>query len=234
MSLLFLLRKLKSYLFQVLERLKDISTCGSSVLRLKVVTVLNRLANMVVKPTPDQIKVFQHIAGLFSIHLQDENQLVQQMTLEVFTYFAHVNSHESILAMSVKNNVNLQQKTRRYLQKLPTKEPDSNFLSYESYIKCQSQVQFSHRCNTSPNVCESVINSKLMPSPEFSTSDEAETGNHLPKRPKLTIPEDSVMKAIERLKNDASMVVKYCEDSGLPMEAKQDILQIAVQLKALC
>jgi hypothetical protein len=220
--------------FQVLERLNEIITCGSSVLRLRVVTVLNRLASMVVEPTSDQIKVFQHIALLFSTLLEDENQLVQQMTLEAFTYFAHVNCHESILAMSVKNSVNIQQKTRRYLQKLPTEEPDNSFLSYDSYIKCQSEVQFSHSCKTSVRVCESIVKSKLIPEPEFHVSDETETGDHLPKRPKLAVTEDSIIKAVERLKNDSSLVVKYCEDNSLPMETKQDILQIAVQLKALC
>ncbi|KDR20530.1 uncharacterized protein C1orf112 homolog [Zootermopsis nevadensis] len=220
-------------LIKVLERLNNVCTCGSSVLRLKVVTVLKRLANLVVEPTPDQIKVFQLIAGLFSTLLQDENHLVQQMTLEVFTYFAHVNSHESILALSVKKSVNLQQKTRRYLQKLPTKEPDKNFLSYESYIKRQSQAQFSHRCTSSVQAHEDVANSKLTSRTEFRASDEGDTGNRLPKRPKLMIAEDSVIKVIERLKNDASTVVKYCEDNSLPAETKQDILQIALQLKSL-
>jgi hypothetical protein len=220
-------------LFQVLGRLKYISTCGSSILRLKVVTILNRLANMVVEPSPDQIKVFQHIAGLFSTLLQDENQLVQQMALEAFAYFAHVNCHESILAMCVKNDTSLQLKTRRYLQMSSTKEPDNNVLPYESYLKCQSQVQFSHSCKISVNVCNSAENSKLVSRPEFNVSDEAETGSRLPKRPKLDVSEDSVIKAIERLKMDASLVVKYCEDSSLPAESKQDVLSIAVQLKAL-
>jgi hypothetical protein len=189
---------------------------------------------MCIDSTPDQTRVFQDIAGLFSTLLQDENELVQQMTLEVFTYFAHVNFHESILVMSVKNNVNLQKQTRRYLQKLPVEPPDKNFLSYESYIKCQSQVHFSHRCKTSVNVHECIANSKLMSRLEFSTSEGVESVDHLAKRPKLTITEDSVIEAVEQLKKDISVVVKYCEANSLPTEAKQDILKIAVQLKALC
>lgn len=222
------------YLCQVLERLKDIIACGSSVVRLKVVTILNRLADMCVDSTPDQMQVFQLIAALFASLLLDENHVVQQMTLETFTYFAHVNSHESILALSVKSNEDLQQKARTYLQKLPVRASDKNFLSRESYIRCQSQVKFAHRCKTAANEHGSVANSKLIPKLELHTSEESESVSHLTKRQKLAVTEDSVLKAIERLKCDADMVVTYCKSSSLPVEAKQDVLQIAVQLNALC
>lgn len=203
-------------------------------MRLKVVTILNRLADTLVDSTPDQMQVFQHIAGLFASLLLDENHIVQQMTLETFTYFAHVNSHEYILALSVKNNENLQRKTRTYLQKLPVKASNKNFLSHESYIKCQSEVKFSHSCKTSVNEHESLASTKLIPKLELHTSEEIESVNHLPRRQKVIVTEDSVIKAIERLKYDADTVVKYCESSSLPMEAKQEVLQIAVQLNTLC
>jgi hypothetical protein len=219
-------------LCQVLERLKDIVACGSSVVRLKVVTILNRLADMYVDSTPDQMQVFQHIAALFTSLLLDENHVVQQMTLETFTYFAHVNSHESILALSVKSSEDLQQKARTYLQKLPVKAPD-NFLSRESYIRCQSQVKFAHRCKTAVNKHGSVGNSKLIPKLQLHTSEESESVSHLTKRQKLAITEDSVFRAIERLKCDADMVITYCKCSSLPVEAKRDVLQVAVQLNTL-
>jgi uncharacterized NAD(P)/FAD-binding protein YdhS len=202
--------------------------------RLKVVTILGRLADMSVDSTPDQMQVFQHIASLFASLLLDENNIVQQMTLETFTYFAHVSSHECILAMSVMNNENLQQKTRTYLQKLPVMASNKNFLSHESYIKCQSRVKFAHSCKTSVNEHESVGDSKLIRKLELRTPEQIESVDHLPKRQKLAVTEDSVMKAIQRLKYDTKMVVEYCESSSLSTEAKQDVLQIAVELNTLC
>ncbi|XP_023725992.1 uncharacterized protein C1orf112 homolog isoform X2 [Cryptotermes secundus] len=222
-----------SQLIQVLVRLKDIIACGSSAAKLKVVTILNRLADTFVDSTPDQMQVFQHIAGLFASLLLDENQIVQQMTLETFTYFAHVNSHECILALSVKNNENLQRKTRTYLQKLPVKASIENFLSLESYIKCQSEVKFSHSCKTSVTERESVADTKLIPKLELHTSEEIKSIDHLPKRQKVAVTEDSVIKAIERLKYDTGMVVRFCESSSLPVEAKQEVLKVAVQLNTL-
>lgn len=197
------------------------------MLRLKVVGVLNRIANKFIEPTSDQMKVFQYIAGLFSALLQDKNCIVQQMTLEVFSYFAHVNSHESILAFSVKNNEDLKQKTRTYLQKLPAKASYKTSLSHESYIKYQSQVKFSHNCKHSVNVHESVCDSKPM-------LNDMESVNHSAKRLKLTVTEDSVIRTIERLKNNTEMLVKYCKSSNLPADAKNDVLQISVKLKELC
>ena len=197
------------------------------MLRLKVVVVLNSLANKFIESNPDQMEVFQHIAGLFSALLQDKNDIVQQMTLEVFTYFAHVNSHESILAFSVKNNENLQQKTRRYLQKLPTEASYKTCISHESYIKYQSVVKFSHSCKNSVNVHESISNTKQM-------SNEIESVNHTTKKLKLTVTEDSVVTAIQRLKNDTNLLVKYCESNSLPADAKKDLLQISLQLNMLC
>lgn len=149
------------------------------------------------------------------------------MTLEIFTYFAHVNSHESILAFSVKNNENLQQKTRTYLQKLPAKASYKTDMSHESYIKYQSLVQFSHSCKNSVNVHESISNIKQM-------SNERESVNHAAKKLKLIITEDSVITTIQRLKNDTNMLVKYCESSSLPEDAKKDVLQISLQLNTLC
>lgn len=197
------------------------------MLRLKVVAVLNSLANKSIESNPDQMEVFQHIAGLFSALLQDKNYIVQQMTLEVFTYFAHVNSHESILAFSVKNNENLQQKTRTYLQKLPAKASYKTCISHESYIKYQSQVKFSHSCRTSVNVHESISVTKQM-------SNEMENVNHTAKKVKLSVTEDSVITTIQRLKNDTNMLVKYCESSNLPADVKNDVLQISLQLNMLC
>jgi hypothetical protein len=197
------------------------------VLRLKVVAVLNRLANKFIESTPDQMRLFHLIAGLFSALLQDKNDIVQQMTLEVFAYFAHVNSHESILAFSVKNNENLQQKTRTYLQKLPAKASYKTFLSHESYIKCQSLVKFSHSCKNSVNVHDSIANRKQM-------LNEMESVNHTAKRLKLTVAEDSVVRTIERLKNDTDILAKYCESSSLPADVKKDVLQISLRLKMLC
>jgi hypothetical protein len=69
---------------------------------------------------------------------------------------------------------------------------------------------------------------------ELHTSEEIESVNHLPKRQKVAVAEDSVIKAIERLKSDADMVLKYCESRSLPMEAKQEVQQIAVRLSTLC
>jgi hypothetical protein len=199
------------------------------VIKLKVLTVLNRLANKIIESTPDQMKVFQHIAGLFSALLQDKNYIVQQMTLEVFTYFAHVNSHESILALSVKNNENLQQKTKTYLQRLPAKASYKTSLSHESYIKCQSLVKFSHSCKNSVNAHECIANSKQM-------SGEMESVGHTAKRLKLTVAEDtySVIRTIERLKNDIDMLAKYCESSGLSADARKDVQQISLRLQMLC
>jgi hypothetical protein len=194
------------------------------VLRLKVVAILNSLANKFIESNSDQVEVFQHIAGLFSALLQDKNFIVQQMTLDVFTYFAHVNSHESILAFSVKDNENLQQKTRTYLQKLSAKASYKTCISHESYIKYQSLVKFSHSCK---NVHESISNTKQM-------SNEMESVNHTAKKLKLTVTEDSVITTIQRLKNDTNMLVKYCESSSLPAEAKIDVLQICLQLNMLC
>ncbi|GFG33844.1 hypothetical protein Cfor_12804 [Coptotermes formosanus] len=218
-----------SQLIKVLERLKDVISFGSSVIKLKVLTVLNRLANKIIESTPDQMKVFQHIAGLFSALLQDKNYIVQQMTLEVFTYFAHVNSHESILALSVKNNENLQQKTKTYLQRLPAKASYKTSLSHESYIKCQSLVKFSHSCKNSVNAHECIANSKQM-------SSEMESVGHTAKRLKLTVAEDtySVIRTIERLKNDIDMLAKYCESSGLSADARKDVQQISLRLQMLC
>jgi hypothetical protein len=189
---------------------------------------------MCVDSNPDQMQVFQHIAALFASLLLDENHIVQQMALETFTYFAHVNSHESILALSVKSNEDLQQKARTYLQKLPVKASDKNFLSRESYIRCQSRVKFAHRCKTAMNEHGSAANSRPIPKLELCTPEETESVGYLTKRQKLAITEESVIKAIERLKLDADMVVTYCKSSGLPVEAKQDVLQIAVQLNTLC
>ena len=197
------------------------------MLRLKVVAVLNSLANKFIESNPDQMEVFQHIAGLFSALLQDKNYIVQQMTLEVFTYFAHVNSHESILAFSVKNDENLQQKTRTYLQKLPAKASYTTCISHESYIKYQSLVKFSHSCKNSVNVHESISNMKQV-------SNEMENVNYTAKKLKLTVTEDSVITTIQRLKNDTNMLVKYCESSNLPADAKEDVLQISLQLNMLC
>lgn len=148
------------------------------------------------------------------------------MTLDVFTYFAHVNSHESILAFSVKDNENLQLKTRTYLQKLPAKASYKTCISHECYIKCQSVVKFSHSCKNSVNVHESISNNKQM-------SNEMESVNHTAKKLKLTVTEDSVITIIQRLKNDTNMLVKYCESSSLPAEAKKDVLQICLQLNML-
>lgn len=197
------------------------------MLRLKVVAVLNSLANKSIESNPDQMEVFQHIAGLFSALLQDKNYIVQQMTLEVFTYFAHVNSHENILAFSVKNNENLQQKTRTYLQKLPAQASYKTCVSHESYIKYQSLVKFSHSCKNSINVHESISNTKQV-------SNEMESINHTAKKLKLTVTEDSVITTIQRLKNDTNMLVKCCESSSLPADAKKDVLQISLQLNMLC
>lgn len=202
-------------------------------MRLKVVTILNRLADMSMDSAPDQVQVFQHTAGLFASLLLDENHIVQQMALEAFTYFAHVSSHERILALCVKSNENIQQKTKTYLQKLPVKACDRNFLSLESYIKCQSQVKFAHRCKSSVSERRSVADSKLIPELELPTSEEIGSVSHMPKRQKLGITEDSVIKAIERLKRDADTVIMYCRSGSLPVEAKQDVLQIAVQLNTL-
>jgi len=200
--------------------------CGPSVLRLKVVAVLNSLANKFIESNPHQMEVFQHIAGLFSALLQDKNYIVQQMTLEVFTYFAHVNSHESILAFSVKNNENLQQKTRTYLQKLPAEASYKTCISHESYIKYQSLVKFTHSCKNSINVHEPIYMKQM--------SNEMESVNHTAKKLKLTVTEDSVITTIQRLKNDTNMLVKYCESSNLPADAKNDVLQISLQLNMLC
>jgi hypothetical protein len=84
------------------------------------------------------------------------------------------------------------------------------------------------------NEHESLASTKLIPKLELHTSEEIESVNHLPRRQKVIVTEDSVIKAIERLKYDADTVVKYCESSSLPMEAKQEVLQIAVQLNTLC
>lgn len=193
------------------------------MLRLKVVTVLNSLANKFIESNAEQMEVFQHIAELFSALLQDKNYIVQQMTLEVFTYFAHVNSHESILAFSVKNNENLQQKTRTYLQKLPAKASYKTGISHESYSEYQSLVKFSHSCKNSVNLHESIPN-----------INEMESVNHAAKKLKLTVTEDSVITTIQKLKNDTNMLVKYCESSSLPEDAKKDVRQISLQLKMLC
>lgn len=197
------------------------------MLKLKVVAILNSLANKFIESNSDQMEVFQHIAGLFSALLQDKNYIVQQMTLDVFTYFAHVNSHESILAFSVKDNEYLQQKTRTYLQKVSAKTSYKTCILHESYIKYQSLVKFSHSCKNSVNVHESISNTKQM-------SNEMESINHTAKKLKLTVTEDSVITTIQRLKNDTNMLVKYCESSSLPAEAKKDVLQICLQLNMLC
>jgi hypothetical protein len=197
------------------------------VIKLKVVAVLNRLANKFIESTPDQTKVFHHITGLFSALLQDKNYIVQQMMLEVFTYFTHVDSHESILAFFVKSNENLRQKTGIYLQRLPAQASYKTSLSHESYIKCQSLVKFLYSCKSCVNVHECIANSKQM-------SNEMESVDHTAKRLKLTVAEDSVIRTIERLKNDTDMLAKYCESSGLPADTRKDVLQISVRLQMLC
>ncbi|XP_069686340.1 FIGNL1-interacting regulator of recombination and mitosis-like [Periplaneta americana] len=207
-------------LVQVLDSLRAMVSCGSSSVKLKTLTVLNSLAKKPIDPTADQMKIFHHIATLFSMLLQDRSPLVQQMTLEVFTYFAHVSSHESILALSVKNSADLQQKTKRYLQKLPAAMPDQHFLAFESYLECQARVQFSHRCKMAVAADEQTVSECIA---------------HPPKKVKLAVEENSgVLQAIERLKNDASFIADYCKLNTLPSSAQQDVLQVATQLRELC
>jgi hypothetical protein len=61
-----------------------------------------------------------------------------------------------------------------------------------------------------------------------------ESVNHAAKKLKLTVTEDSVITTIQKLKNDTNMLVKYCESSSLPEDAKKDVRQISLQLKMLC
>ncbi|KAJ4429437.1 hypothetical protein ANN_21606 [Periplaneta americana] len=204
----------------VLDSLRAMVSCGSSSVKLKTLTVLNSLAKKPIDPTADQMKIFHHIATLFSMLLQDRSPLMQQMTLEVFTYFAHVSSHESILALSVKNSADLQQKTKRYLQKLPAAMSDQHFLAFESYLECQARVQFSHRCKMAVAADEQTVSECIA---------------HPPKKVKLAVEENSgVLQAIERLKSDASFIADYCKLNTLPSSAQQDVLQVATQLRELC
>ncbi|PSN33284.1 hypothetical protein C0J52_20683 [Blattella germanica] len=213
-------------LIKVLEKLKEILTLGSSSARLEVLTVLNSMANKFIDSTSDQIRVFQHISGLFTMLLQDENQIVHQKALEVFTYFAHVNSHDSILVMSVKNSVPLQQKTKQYLQKIPLMPPHSDILSFESYILEQSQHDFTHNCKSGN--CGSKSEFERL-NHELKVQDDVQP----PKKPKLT-SENTLNNAIERLKQEASTIENYCKTNRLSAAAKQEVLQVSFQLKNLC
>ena len=192
-------------IFKVLTRLKEFVSCGPSSVRIKVLTVLHGLAKKFVDSTPDQIKVFQHIADLFSTLLQDKNHLVEIKALEVFTYFAHVNSHESILALSVRNNVYLQHKTKQYLQKIPFKPHDRELLTYETYLFEQSQTQFSHSCKKQAPTIHQENNEKI----KLILSTEIDV--QPPKKPKLRDTEDLVNRSIEKLKQETNNIQKYCE-----------------------
>ncbi|KAJ9589874.1 hypothetical protein L9F63_017029 [Diploptera punctata] len=215
-------------LIKVLVRLKEAVSRGPSSVRIMVLTVLRGLAKKFLDSTPDQMKVFQHIADLFSTLLQDKNHLVEVKAFEVFTYFAHVNSHETILALSVKNNVSLQFKTKQYLQKIPYKPHENKLLAYESYLLQQSQAKFSHNCkNVNLTVCKE--NSEIA---ELKLTSEIEI--QPPKKLKLTESENAVNKSIERLKQEISIIQEYCEAKSLPHAAKEELLQVSAQLKRLC
>ena len=209
-------------------RLKQVVSCGPSSVRIKILDVLHRLAEKILDSTPDQIKVFELIAHLFCSLLQDKNNLVEIKALEVFTYFAHVNSHESILALSVKNNESLQRKTKSYVQEIPFKPDENKLLTYNNYLLQQSPTQFYHKCKLDDPLLHKEHNGKTKM--ELCTELDVQP----PKKLKLTETEDTMKNCIDKLKQEVNVIQNYCKTNSLSQAAKEEISQVSLQLKNLC
>lgn len=180
-------------ILNILQHIEVFLKCESSFIKLNILTVLKALGHCDLNAV-DKPQMFQfccRLGSVFKACLKDGNVIVEQQSIETFTYFSHTTKYLSVIQKTTQNDLQLKENLAAYLKKQP-RQPNKNKI-FERFIL---------------ELFEPVLEKKGQLQDTYADNDADEES--FPKRLKLNDISDKIDKA-ESAINDLLINVKSVE-----------------------